>query len=110
MDQKEGRRDVDTTKVVVVEWIDAMTVGSWESDVKPHLATCTTIGYVVAEDNDCVVIASTISDNMSNCHMHIPKRWINKRRNITIETKQRKSKGKSVSAMGARPDHKCIPS
>jgi hypothetical protein len=100
---------VDTTKIVIVEWIDAMTVGSWESEVKPTLATCITVGFVVAEDNDCIVIASTVSDNMSNCHMHIPKRWINKRRSLSIETKQRKSKRKNVPAMGTRPDHRSIP-
>jgi hypothetical protein len=75
---------IDTTKVVVVEWLDAQVEASWEENVKAHLAPCTTVGFVISETKDAICIASTWAEPHSNCRIHIPKKWITSRKYILI--------------------------
>jgi len=91
---------VGTPKVILVEWVDAVADAGWEATTKPELHSCTTLGYLIAEDNDALVIASTLSLGQSNARMHIPKAWIKKRKEIKIENTKRKSQRKVAPAVG----------
>ena len=95
-----------TTKpVVYVEWVDAVADAGWTANPKAEIHPCVTVGFLVDESKDALCIASTISINDTNARMHIPKAWIKNKRRIVIETKQRKSKRKSVPAVGTGPDN-----
>jgi len=93
---------VATTKpVIYVEWVDAVADAGWATNPKAEIHPCVTVGFLVDESKDALCIASTLSINDTNARMHIPKAWVKKRRRIVIETKQRKSKRKSVPTVGA---------
>lgn len=95
-----------TTKpVIYVEWVDAVADAGWATNPKAEIHPCVTIGFLIDETKEAVCIASTISMSDTNARMHIPKAWIKNRRRIVIETKQRKSKRKSVPAVGKGPNH-----
>lgn len=98
------------TTITVVKWVDACADGTWESEVDGKLAEATTVGFLVKETDESIVIASTISPPMHNCRMTIPKAWIKERKTINLETKQRKSKRKSIPTVGKRPNHSSLPS
>jgi len=100
MDTQKGKRVLDTPKVILVEWVDAVCSAGWESDSKPELHPCTTLGYLITEDADAVVIASTISLGSNNARMVIPKAWIKKRKEIKLENQQRKSQRKKPATVG----------
>jgi hypothetical protein len=95
--------------IVIVRWVDAHVDGSWEQETDGKLADVTTVGFLVKETDESLVIASTVSPPMHNCRITIPKAWIKERKVIKLETKQRKSKRKKLSAVGQRPNHSCIP-
>jgi hypothetical protein len=100
---------VDTTKLVVIEWVDAVSDGGWEEHEKPDIHPVVTAGYIVSETKDAICIASTVSGTFTNARMHIPKAWIKSRKVIKLETTKRKSKGKKVATVGERPDTPTIP-
>ena len=109
MDTKTVQSNVDTTKLVVVEWVDAVSDGGWEEHEKPDIHHVVTAGYVVSETKDAICIASTVSGTFTNARMHIPKAWIKTRKVIKLEAKLSKSKGKKASAVGKGPYSSTIP-
>ena len=109
MDTKTTQRDVDTTKLVVIQWVDAVSDGGWEEHEKPDIHQVVTAGYVVSETKDAICIASTVSGTFTNARMHIPKAWIKSRKVIKLETTKRKSKRKETPAVGERSDTPTIP-
>lgn len=94
-----------TKPVIYVEWVDAVADAGWETKIKAETHPCVTVGFLIDENKDALCIASTLSKDDTNARMHIPKAWIKKRRRIIIETKQRKSKRKSVPAVGQGSDN-----
>jgi hypothetical protein len=105
LDTKKTKRDLATTaKIVYVEWVDAVADVEWEENVKAEIHPCKSIGWIVNETKDALCIACTVSMDSSNARMHIPKAWITKRKVINIETKQRKVKGKTPTAVDERAD------
>lgn len=109
MDTKRIQSDVDTTKLVVIQWVDAVSDGGWEEHEKPDIHQVVTAGYVVSETKDAICIASTVSGTFTNARMHIPKAWIKSRKVIKLEAKLSKSKGKKASAVGKGSDTSAIP-
>lgn len=91
-----------TPKVILVEWIDAVCSAGWEIDTKPELHPCTTIGFLITENDEAVCVASTLSLDSNNARMVIPKAWIKKRKEVKIENTKRKSKRKIAPAVGER--------
>ena len=86
MDSKRGRTSVATTKIktavnlteapiVRLTWIDAQADAGWE-EPKVDLATCITVGFLVAETDDGICVAGTVSDHLCNNVISIPKSWI----------------------------------
>jgi hypothetical protein len=97
-----------TNKLVYVHWVDACSEDSWinVNHVKPVVLNTYTVGYLVAESQEALSVASTINDaNDVCCIMHIPKKWIKAKGTLNIETKQRKSKGPNIPAVGSGSDH-----
>lgn len=87
MDQKRTKPDLATAKLIYVEWVDAVSDGGWEDDVKVDIHAVKTVGFLIAETKDGICLASTISGDNSNARMHIPKAWIVKRKVIKLEQK-----------------------
>jgi hypothetical protein len=102
MDTKKRKRNVATTSVTYVHWVDAVADSGWETDVKADVHDCYTAGFIIHETPTAICIASTVSDKDSNARMHIPKAWIKERKEVKFETKQRQSKGSNLPAVGQR--------
>lgn len=100
---------MDTTKLVVIHWVDAVSDGGWEEHEKPDIHQVVTAGYIVSETKDAICIASTVSGTFTNARMHIPKAWIKTRKVIKLEAKLSKSKGKKVTAVVQGSDTPTIP-
>ena len=95
-------------KLVYVHWVDACSEDAWVNvnNVKPYVLNTYTIGYLVAENQEAMSIASTINDaNDVCCIIHIPKKWIKAKGTLNIETKQRKGQRKDLPAMGEGSDN-----
>ena len=75
------------SKLVYVEWVDAVSDGGWEDNIKVDIHAVKTVGFLIAETKDGICLASTISGDNSNARMHIPKAWIVKRKVIKLEQK-----------------------
>ena len=108
MAPKKPRSTLDTAKLVLVEWLDALAQGEWHEAKREDLR-CKSIGFVVFEDEEQIELAGTITDGMCNNSITIPKRMITKRKEVKLETPVRKSKRKKVAAVGAGSDTPTIP-
>ena len=103
------RTVMDTAKILYIEWVDAVSDGSWEENVVPDIHFVKTIGFLISETKDAICIASTVSADYSNARMHIPKIWIKKRKEIKLENKQRKSKRKKITTVDEGSDTPTVP-
>jgi hypothetical protein len=68
-----------------IQWDDAATDHGWQQpdEIEPHVEMALTVGFVVKETADHVVIASTVGEDGScNGRIQIPKKMIRKRRII----------------------------
>jgi hypothetical protein len=92
VDTKAAQPIVDTSRLIVIKWVDAVSDGGWEEHEKPDIHEVVTAGYVVSETKDAVCIASTVSGTFTNARMHIPKAWIKSRKVIKVESKYTKPK------------------
>lgn len=108
---KTRERTTVATPITIIHWRDAVADNGWADGVTPDIHDCITAGFVVAENDDALVIASTISGIMtatclsnvaSNARMHIPKAWIIYREDVIIEDKQRQSQRKNTSTVDKR--------
>lgn len=106
MDTATTKPNVDTSRLIVIKWVDAVSDGGWEEHEKPDVHEVITSGFIVSETKDAICIASTVSGTFTNARMHIPKAWIKSRKVIRLETTKRKSKGKKVTAVGEGSDTK----
>ncbi len=97
---KGSKPSLATASIVYIEWVDAVSDGGWEDEVKVDIHPVRTIGYLVSETNDGICLASTVSGEMSNARMHIPKSWIVKRKEVKLETPVSKSKRKKPTKVG----------
>ena len=108
MDQKRTKPSLATSKLVYIEWLDALAQGEWHEAKREDLH-CRTVGFVVYEDDEQIEIAGTVTDGMCNNSITLPKRMILKRKEIKVETTVRKSKRKKPTEVGAGSDTKQIP-
>ena len=70
-------------RLVLVEWVDSCSfVGSlWigkdnVEGLDPH--SCKSVGWIVKEDDECIVLAASLSDHEYSGNMCIPKVCITK--------------------------------
>lgn len=63
--------------VVYVEWVDAETEGGWEEEKEiGKLPVCATLGFLVKETEDTIVVASTYESTHTNARIKIPRAWL----------------------------------
>jgi hypothetical protein len=105
---KRPRSTLDTAKLVLVEWLDALAQGEWHEAKREDLR-CKTVGFVVFEDEEQIELAGTITEGMCNNSITIPKKMITKKKEIKLETAKRKSKGKKVTTVGQGSDTPTVP-
>ena len=103
MDSKRTKPNLDSAKLIIVEWLDALAQGEWHEAKREDLR-CKSIGFVVFEDDEQIELAGTITDGMCNNSITIPKRMITKRKEVKLETTKRKSKRQKVTTMGEGSD------
>lgn len=99
---------MESSKLVLVEWLDALAQGEWHEPKREELL-CKTVGFVVYEDDQQIELAGTITDGMCNNSITIPKQMITKRKVIKLETTKRKGKGKKATTVGEGSDTPTIP-
>jgi hypothetical protein len=99
---------LDTAKLVLVEWLDALAQGEWHEAKREDLR-CKTVGFVVFEDDEQIELAGTITEGMCNNSITIPKKMLTKRKEIKLETAKRKSKGKKATAVDTGSDTPAVP-
>lgn len=97
---KKTESSLDTAKLVLVEWLDALAQGEWHEAKREDLR-CKTVGFVVFEDDEQIELAGTITVGMCNNSITIPKKMLTKKKEIKLETTKRKSKGKKPSEVGS---------
>lgn len=70
--------------LVWIEWDDAAVFDNWEyeENVEPEIGVVTTVGFLLKETEDHIVVASTYSDTLSNARIQIPKSMIKFRTTI----------------------------
>ena len=108
MDSKRAKPNLVSTKLVLVEWLDALAQGEWHEAKREDLR-CKTVGFVVYEDDEQIELAGTITDGMCNNSITIPKKMLTKKKEIKLETTISKSKRKKAATVVQGSDTPTIP-
>jgi hypothetical protein len=98
---KKSKSDLDTAKLVLVEWLDALAQGEWHEAKREDLK-CKTVGFVVFEDDEQIELAGTITAGMCNNSITIPKKMLTKVKEIKVENKLRKTKRKVTATVDSK--------
>jgi hypothetical protein len=98
---KRSQPSLATSKLVLIEWLDALAQGEWHEAKREDLH-CKTVGFVVYEDAQQIELAGTITEGMCNNSITIPKQMIVTRKAITLENKLRKTKRKVAPAVDSK--------
>ena len=102
MDKKRTKSDLVTAPLQYIRWVDAVADVEWQENVKAEVHECHSIGWIIDETDDAICIANTVSMDNSNARMHIPKQWIKVRKDVSIETEQRKVQRQAPAKLGKR--------
>ena len=105
---KRTQPSLAASKLVLVEWLDALAQGEWHEAKREDLQ-CKTVGFVVYEDEQQIELAGTITEGMCNNSITIPKQMIVKRKAITLEDTKRKSKRTKSTKVGSSGTSETIP-
>jgi hypothetical protein len=108
MDSTKTKSSLAKAPLVYIEWVDAVADCEWQDNVKAEIHLCRTIGWVVAESDEAICIANTVSMESSNARMHIPTSWIRNKKELDIETIISEGKGKSTTAGSKRPSNRKV--
>jgi hypothetical protein len=95
---KRSQPSLATSKLVYVEWLDALAQGEWHEAKREDLQ-CKTVGFVVYEDAEQIELAGTITEGMCNNSITIPKKMLTKRKAINLETPKRKKQRSIITAV-----------
>lgn len=70
---------------IYVEWADASTRGGWHFNGDCQLMDCFTLGWLMWEDDEKIVVCTTRSDDDGMVSSNtIPKAWIKKRKWVKL--------------------------
>lgn len=74
-------------KIEAVEWLDAVSTQGWQDDTdEPEPChPCLTVGFVVAEQKQFIVVAATWGGDQNNNRITIPKGWVQSRRVLNVK-------------------------
>lgn len=70
-------------KLIEVVWDDSITDSGWEAtpeNLEPSLAV--TVGFLVRETQEHILIASTYDEDHTNARLQIPKKCIKSRKEL----------------------------
>lgn len=83
---RKRQKPKDLLRVVYIEWVDATATVGWDKFDRKDATVddVRSIGFLVKETNDFVSLAAAVSGPECNALINIPKKWIKKRRNISI--------------------------
>ena len=98
---KKHESSLDTAKLVLVEWLDALAQGEWHEAKREDLK-CKSVGFVVFEDDEQIELAGTITAGMCNNSITIPKKMLTKVKEIKLENKLRKTKRKTAPTVDSK--------
>lgn len=102
-------KNLTEAPVVRITWIDAQADAGWD-EPKVELATCVTVGFLVAETDDGICVAGTVSEHECNNRISIPKSWvIDQQIEVKDEAPVSKSKGKKPTEVGSKRVAKKVP-
>lgn len=68
-----------------VTWIDAYAAAGWEEGPEVERQECVTVGFLLSETDDYLLLAATYGEGHSNAHFGIPKGCITKRETLAHE-------------------------
>jgi hypothetical protein len=106
---KKSKSDLDSTKLVLVEWLDALAQGEWHEAKREDLK-CKTVGFVVFEDDEQIELAGTITAGMCNNSITIPKKMLTKIKEIKVDPPKSKRRAAVQAKKGqARSDEEALP-
>jgi len=72
-------------KLVKIEWVDAECTNGWQTaGDEVELPLCTTIGYLVKETPDLLVVTSTTSIDDYLGSVSIPRVWVKSMREYEL--------------------------
>lgn len=64
-------------KLMYVEWVDAVADVGWDYEVEQtKVSLIKSVGWLVRETKDEIVLAADYSDGDTNRRMAIPKSWV----------------------------------
>jgi len=87
---------VDTNSVEVIRWKDALSDHGWSDTREAELADVLSVGFLIAENKEAVMIATTWAEPESNGRMNIPKGWIKSRKKVSIQDLNKTSPTKGI--------------
>lgn len=70
-------------KCIIIHWLDAVASSGWTSETH-GLHEIITMGFLIEETKLSYLIASTISNDETNCRIAVPKAWVKKKRIIKL--------------------------
>ena len=76
--------------LVEVVWLDAETTHGWEGTEETDMneVPVTTIGFLVAHNHSCIVIASSIATSVNNSRIKIPIGMVSSIQEISVTKKK----------------------
>jgi hypothetical protein len=80
-------------KPILVEWEDAASQDEWVSikEVRPDALICRTVGFLVFEDKNYMMVASTDEGDRVCCTMQIPRKLVVKIYSLTPARRGKKA-------------------
>ena len=71
-----------------IEWWDACTEHGWmdleELNKDNNLTKCVTLGFIVKESKQAIVVSHTIAEDGFNSYISIPAKWVIVKKRIVI--------------------------
>jgi len=71
--------------ITYIQWVDAVSVSSWDTPDNLHIDTCFAVGFLVKEDKECICLAAAVSEDQCNSVICIPKAWVKKRKVLKVK-------------------------
>ena len=72
-------------KILYVEWVDAAAGNGWEKVERlDDIHKCISIGFLVKETKESIVLAAAVSEDEANATIAIPKAWIKRKKRVKL--------------------------
>ena len=68
--------------IIEVSWVDSLVAHGWTKEDRPPTAFCASVGYMLKEDEEALVLCAAIGDQDKLCVITIPKACILRTRKL----------------------------